>query len=116
MNNKILTAQPIQPLTLEGTAYQRGLGHGETFRHGFQTVLHIRYPDTDLEAFAVERVYKAGRIAAEQGRAVGIPEGPSRERAAVPLEVGPLVPERFRIEDRGGRARVIDLLAHQSRR
>ena len=68
---------------------------------------------SDLEAFAVERVYKAGRIAAEQGRAVGIPEGPSRERAAAPLEVGPLVPERFRIEDRGGRARVIRVVPGQ---
>jgi len=71
MNNKILTAQPIQPLTLEGTAYQRGLGHGETFRHGFQTVLHIRYPDTDLEAFAVT---SAGLIAFNgmNNRGVGI--------------------------------------------
>ena len=25
----------------------------ETFRHGFQTVLHVKYPDSDLEAFFV---------------------------------------------------------------
>ncbi|MGD9404157.1 MAG: C45 family autoproteolytic acyltransferase/hydrolase [Anaerolineae bacterium] len=43
----------------------------ETFRHGFQTVLHIRYPDSDLEAFAVT---SAGLIAFNgmNNRGVGI--------------------------------------------
>jgi hypothetical protein len=41
MNKKILTAQQIQPLTLEGTAYQRGLIHGETLRSQIQELIGI---------------------------------------------------------------------------
>ena len=41
MNNKFLTKQPIQPLTLEGTAYQRGLGHGETLRSQSRELIGI---------------------------------------------------------------------------
>lgn len=48
MNAKDLTEQQIQPLTLEGTAYQRGLVHGETLRSQIQELIGIW--KTDLGA------------------------------------------------------------------
>ena len=41
MNKKDLTEQEIQPLRLEGTAYQRGLIHGETLRDQIQELTGI---------------------------------------------------------------------------
>jgi len=68
---------------------------------------------SDLEGFAVDRVYKAGRVAAEHGQARGGFAGPEREMETGPLIVGPLAPERFRIQDRGGPARVIRIVPGQ---
>jgi len=99
----------VRLASLNPARYFRLLDRGAV-APGFRADLVIL---SDLDAFAVERVYKAGRIAAEQGRAVGIREGASRKRAATPLNVGSLAPERFRIRDRGGPARVIRIVPGQ---
>jgi hypothetical protein len=41
MSHKTSTKQQIQPLTLEGTPYQRGLAHGETLRSQIQELIGI---------------------------------------------------------------------------
>ena len=49
MNNRILTEQQIRPLTLEGTAHQRGLAHGETLRSQIQELVGIWKADLSAE-------------------------------------------------------------------
>jgi adenine deaminase len=68
---------------------------------------------SDLETFSVERVYKAGRVAAEGGRARPFPGKATRGAATGHLRTGPLSAERFSIPDAGGPARVIRIVPGQ---
>lgn len=68
---------------------------------------------SNLEEFAVERVYHRGRPAVTQGRVQDLFERPDSTIDSVPLSVGDLSPEGFQIIDQGGQARVIRLIPNQ---
>jgi adenine deaminase len=68
----------------------------------------------DLEEFLVERVYKDGRLVAEEGKLTVPIATPRQSLQARPLNVAGLTPERFRVSGRkGGRVRVIELVSGQ---
>lgn len=68
---------------------------------------------SDLSSFSVERVYKDGILAAEQGRVRGFPEYPPKTLDTGPLSVGRIDPGSFSIPDSGGRARIIRIIPGQ---
>lgn len=67
----------------------------------------------DLEEFLVERVYKDGRVVAEDGRLIEPPKPRGEVFAAKPLNVAGLSREQFRISGSGSRVRVIELMPGQ---
>jgi adenine deaminase len=66
----------------------------------------------DLAAFEVKRVYKDGRLAAENGRYV-FAEPPPRAPYANSVKLPRLAPERFRLKLGGSRAPVVGLIPGQ---
>jgi adenine deaminase len=67
----------------------------------------------DLESFLVHRVYKDGKLVAEDGN---LCRGVSRKRKSIkaePLKAAGVSPEAFRIPWRAGDARIIELIPHQ---
>jgi adenine deaminase len=67
----------------------------------------------NLEAFAVNRVYKDGRLCVNQGRlACPVPK-PHRTIPSWPLRIPPMGPDRFQIPGNGDEARVIELIPGQ---
>lgn len=67
----------------------------------------------DLDTFAVDRVYKGGRLVAERGKGCPSLEPEDRSPEARPLATGPVTPDRFRIAARGTTARVMELVPGQ---
>jgi len=71
----------------------------------------------DLEAFSVDQVYKDGQLAVHEGKLVPFQregEGEGRPlEPPLPLNLGPLGPDRFRIRHEKGKARVIELVPGQ---
>jgi adenine deaminase len=87
-----------------------GLRHRGAVAPGFQADLVIL---SDLEAFAVERVYKKGHPVFDQKRVlIPLPAG-DRSIPPGPFRVAALTPERFRIRREGPLARVIQVIPGQ---
>jgi len=67
----------------------------------------------DLEGFAVERVYKDGRLVVDRGRMIDFSCGDEGSLSAGPLNMAPVTADSFRIRRSGAAARVIKLIPGQ---
>jgi adenine deaminase len=68
---------------------------------------------SDLEKFAIERVYKDGSLVVEKGEIVGFLDEREQPIKPRPLNISPIAPESFRIRSSGTIARVIRLVPGQ---
>lgn len=87
-----------------------GLRHLGAVAPGYQADMVIL---SDLDDFAIEKVYKQGRVVFEQGRLEGFPADENGSVPHWPLRVGSLAPDRFRIRHEGNRARIIQIVPGQ---
>jgi len=67
----------------------------------------------DLEAFAIEQVFKQGCAVFDQGGLKGFPSNEDRSIPHWPFRVAPVVPGSFRIPQQGPLARVIQVIPGQ---
>jgi adenine deaminase len=67
----------------------------------------------DLESFAVNKVYKDGRLWVDRGKLVGPAAKTHRPATSWPLNIAPMSPERLQIHGNGGEARIIELIPGQ---
>jgi len=67
----------------------------------------------DLDTFTVHRVYKNGKLVAEDGKLCASLEPEEGSTTAKPLATGPVTPDRFRILSRGTEARAMELVPGQ---
>ncbi len=100
---------PIQALrlaTLHGPVHY-GLKDLGAIAPGFRADL-VLFPD--LENFRPSRVWKDGRLAAENGRCLWpAPRPVDEEKVRTGLKLGPVTPETFRVPAAGSHLRVIGL-------
>lgn len=67
----------------------------------------------NLKTFSAERVYKDGRLAAHEGKALPFPRTKEEQPPSWPIKTPALSPENFRIRKQGTQARVIELIPGQ---
>ncbi|MFH1351749.1 MAG: adenine deaminase [Pseudomonadota bacterium] len=99
----------VQMVTINPAEYF-GLKQRGAVAPGFHADLVVL---EDLEGFAVEKVYKNGRLVAEAGRLTGFTRGEGTPFETKPLNILPLIPERFQVRYQGRKARVIELIQGQ---
>jgi adenine deaminase len=100
----------IQLATLNPAEYF-GLNERGALAPGYRADLVVL---SDLERFKVERVFKNGLPAVEGGELKDFPKEEKSAPEIRPLNISPMGPEKFRIQQKNLKARIIELIEGQA--